>query len=98
MQATAIMFNNRHCYLKQAMSQCRKEGAVCRSIKNNVLINVAERYSGRPRRRWEDNIKMDLRKMWLEDDSSGSGQRPFAGYCETGNEPWGCIRGGEFHD
>jgi hypothetical protein len=25
-----------------------------------------ERPLGRPRRRWEDNIKMDLREMWID--------------------------------
>jgi hypothetical protein len=28
---------------------------------------------GRPRRRWEDNIKMDLREKGTELDSAGSG-------------------------
>jgi hypothetical protein len=33
-----------------------------------VLIGRAEgkRPLGRPRRWWEDNIKMDLREMWIE--------------------------------
>jgi hypothetical protein len=28
---------------------------------------------GRPRRRWEDNIRMDLREIGRDVDSSGSG-------------------------
>jgi hypothetical protein len=38
---------------------------------------------GRPRRRWEDNIKLDLKEMWMG---------PVAGLCEHGNEPSGSIR------
>jgi hypothetical protein len=43
---------------------------------------------GRPRRRWEDGIRMDLRDIGLggcELDSTGSGQ----GCCECGDEPSG---------
>jgi hypothetical protein len=55
---------------------------------------------GRPRRRWEDNIKMDLREIgfgdvdwipWAQDRDSG-------GSCEHGNEPSGSIKCGEFLD
>jgi hypothetical protein len=40
-----------------------------------VLVGRLEgkRPLGRPRRRWEDNIKMDLRDRWGELDSAGSG-------------------------
>jgi hypothetical protein len=47
---------------------------------------------GRPRRRWEDGIRMDLKEIGLEGcglDSTGSGQGPVAGYCECGDEPLG---------
>jgi hypothetical protein len=37
---------------------------------------------GRPRRRWEDGIRMDLRE-------TVSGQGPVAGCCECGDEPSG---------
>jgi hypothetical protein len=40
----------------------------------NIL--VGRRPLGRPRRRWEDNIKMDLREIWFGGcglDSLGSG-------------------------
>ena len=40
---------------------------------------------GRPRRRWEDNIKMDLQEV-------------VAGTCECVNEPSGSIKCGEFLD
>ncbi|KAJ4450739.1 hypothetical protein ANN_02169 [Periplaneta americana] len=45
-----------------------------------VLVGRPEgkRHLGRPRRRWEDNIKMDLREV--------------AGLCEGGNEPPGSLK------
>jgi hypothetical protein len=55
---------------------------------------------GRPRRRWEDNIKMDLREVgWGHVlDRSRSGQGQVAGCCEYSNEPSGSIKCGEFPD
>ena len=55
----------------------------------------------RPRRRWEDNIKMDLQELGfgrngLDRADSGLGQ--VAGVCECGNEPSGSIKCGEFLD
>ena len=55
------------------------------------------RLLGRPRHRWEDNIKMDLQEVgcgsmeWIElaEDRDR---------CECGNEPSGCIKCGEFLD
>jgi hypothetical protein len=48
---------------------------------------------GRPRRRWEDGVRMDLREIGLGGggglDSTGSGQRPVAGCCECDDEPSG---------
>jgi hypothetical protein len=37
--------------------------------KYNILVGRPEgrRPLGRPRRRWEDNIKMDLREVWFVD-------------------------------
>jgi hypothetical protein len=49
---------------------------------------------GRPRRRWVDNIKMDLREIgwggmdWINLDQD----RDQDGYCEHSNEPSGCIK------
>jgi hypothetical protein len=37
-----------------------------------------------------------LKEKRYELDSNGSGQVPVAGSCEHGNEPAGCMRGGEF--
>ena len=49
----------------------------------------------RPRRRWEDNIKMDLREIgrccmdWITYDLR---RRPVEGSCEHGNESSGSIK------
>jgi hypothetical protein len=52
-----------------------------------VLVGNPEgkRPLGRPRRRWEDGIRNDLRESGL--DSTVSGQGPVAGCCECGDEP-----------
>jgi hypothetical protein len=47
---------------------------------------------GRPRRRWEDGIRMDLRETGGGGgglDSTGSGQGSVAGCCECDDEPSG---------
>jgi hypothetical protein len=65
-----------------------------------VLVGKSEgkRPIGRPRRRWEDNIEMDIQEVewgtwtgfiWLR-----IGQE--AGTCECGNEPTSSIKCGEF--
>ena len=43
----------------------------------------------KPKRRWEDNIKMDLGEVGRghEMDRRGSGYVQVAGFCECGNEP-----------
>ena len=52
---------------------------------------------GKPRRRWEDNIKMDIKEMrW----GARTGfiipvQRRMAGFCESSKEPSGSIKCGE---
>ena len=53
---------------------------------------------GRPRCRWEDNIKMDLQEVGCGGyglDRAGSGSGEMAGNC---NEPSGSIKCGEFLD
>jgi hypothetical protein len=52
---------------------------------------------GRLRRRWEDNIKINLRKteFGAESDLSGSEEGPKAGFCEHPNEHSGSINGGQ---
>jgi hypothetical protein len=59
-----------------------------------VLVGKPEgrRPLGRPRRRWEDGIRMDLREIGLGGcrlDLTGLGQGPVAGCCECGDEPSG---------
>ena len=62
-----------------------------------VLVGKPEgkRPLERPRRRWEDNIKMDLQEVgcggWHRIGTRG-------GHFECGNEPSGCIKSGEFPD
>ena len=56
---------------------------------------------GRPRRRWEDNIKMDLQEVGCGGcgfDRTGLGYGQVAGTCECGNEPSGSIKCVEFLD
>jgi hypothetical protein len=59
-----------------------------------VLVGKPEgkRPLGRPMRRWEYGIRMDLREIGLGGcglDSTGSVQGPVAGCCEYGDEPSG---------
>jgi hypothetical protein len=47
---------------------------------------------GRPRHRWEDGIRMDLREIGLGGcglDSTSPGEGLVAGCCECGDEPSG---------
>jgi len=65
-----------------------------------ILVGKPEgkRPLGKPRPRWEDNIRMDLQKIGCGMDSSGSGQGPVVGSCEHSNEPLGSIKGREYPD
>ena len=50
---------------------------------------------GRPRRRWEDNIKMDLQKVEIWEhglDRAGSGYGQVAGNCKSCKETSGPIK------
>jgi hypothetical protein len=68
-----------------------------------VLVGKPEgkRPMGRPRLRWEDNIKIDLQEVgcwgmdWIQ-LAQDKGQ--VVGTCECGNEPSGSIKCGEFLD
>jgi hypothetical protein len=55
---------------------------------------------GRPRRRWEDNIKADIQEVGcgVMDWTELAQNRQVAGTCECGNEPSGSIKCGEFLD
>ena len=69
---------------------------VCR-----VLVGKREerRPLGRPRRRWEDNIKIDLQEVgcvgmdWTE---LAQDRDRWGAPCECGNEPLGSINAGNF--
>jgi hypothetical protein len=67
-----------------------------------VLVGKPEgkRPLGRPRRRWKNNIKMDLQEVeakvwigssWLRIVTSG-------GHCDWANEHWGFLKCEEFLD
>jgi hypothetical protein len=49
---------------------------------------------GRPRRRWVDNIKMDLREIGWDGmlDLTGSGKGSVEGCCEHSDEPLGSLK------
>jgi hypothetical protein len=62
-----------------------------------ILVGKPEgkRPTGRPRRRWVDNMKMDIGEiewLWYGLDRTGSGWGPVEGCCEHGNEPPGTIK------
>jgi hypothetical protein len=62
-----------------------------------VLVGRPEgkRSLGRPKLRWEDNVKMDLREIWIDGANwiqLLSGWGSVAGFCEHGGEPSGSIR------
>ena len=68
-----------------------------------VLVGEPEekRPLRRPRRRWEDNIKMYLQEVGCEgmdwtELAQDRGQ--VAGTCDCGNEPSGSVKCGEFLD
>ena len=68
---------------------------------HRVLVGKPEgnRTFGRPRRRWEDNIKMDLQEVGCGGlDWTDLAQGQVAGTCECGNEPSGYTKCGEFLD
>jgi hypothetical protein len=68
----------------------------------SILVERPEgrRPLGRPRRRWEDNIKMDLREIGFGDVDwiHWAQDRELADSCEHGNEPSGSIKFGKFLD
>jgi len=68
-----------------------------------ILVGKHEgkRPRGRPKRRWGDNIKMDLQEAgcgdldWIE---LGQDRDRWRAFCEYGNEPSGSIKCREFLD
>jgi hypothetical protein len=79
---------------------CRACSTYGRGAAYRVLVVKPEgrRPLGRPCRRWEDNIKVDLREMrWgLGLDRSGSGSGHVVGCCECCIEFSGSIKFAEF--
>jgi hypothetical protein len=71
---------------------CSTHGRGEKSVQGFGVKAEGKRPLGRPRRRWEGGIRMDLRDTGLGEcglDSTGSGQGPVAGCCECGDEPSG---------
>jgi hypothetical protein len=63
--------------------------------RNSYRILVGKPEGKRPRRRWEDNIKLDLREiLWggMDCIDLALDRRPVEGSCEHGNEPSGSIK------
>jgi len=66
-----------------------------------LLEDMKRRPLGRCRRRWKDNIRMDLREIGsdvFQLDVIGSGVGPVADCCEYDNENSSSIKGGKFLD
>ncbi|KAJ4440485.1 hypothetical protein ANN_08626 [Periplaneta americana] len=64
-----------------------------------VLVGRPERKRplGRPRRRWKDNIKMDLREVGY-DDREWINLAQVRGLCEGSNEPLGSLKASKEHN
>jgi hypothetical protein len=70
---------------------------VCKDAYTSMLMEKPERRRplGRPRRRWLDNIRVDLGELvmwWCGLDWSGSGWGQMESSCEFGIEPSGSIK------
>ena len=65
-----------------------------------VLVGKPEikKSFGKSRRRWEENIKMDLYEVGYGHglDQAGSGYEQMAGSCKSGSAASGYIKCGEF--
>ena len=75
--------------------ECSTYGGESRGV-YRIFVGKPEenRPLGRPRRRWEDNVKMDLQAVgW-----GGMDWTDLAASCECGNEPTGLIKCGESLD
>jgi len=74
-----------------------------RRVVYRVSVGESEgkRPFGKPRLRWENNIKMDLQEVGcggMRLDRAGSIYGQVAGTCECGNEHSGYIKCGELLD
>jgi len=68
-----------------------------------ILLGKSEgrRPLGRPRRRWVDNIRMDLQEMecgYMDWIGLAQDRDRLADACECGNEPSDSVKCGEFLD
>jgi hypothetical protein len=80
-------------------------GGACSTYEGEESViqgkSEGKRPLGKPRLRWEDNIKMELQKVGcggMDCDLFGSGHGQVAGTGECGNELSGSIKSGEFLD
>jgi hypothetical protein len=92
-----IIYSSRSIIRMMQSRRMRLAGHVARTGRSGINIGYwcesQKRSLGRPRRRWMDNIKMDLRDIgWGGMDQSGSGEGPVEGSCEHGDEPTGSLK------
>ena len=76
-------------------------GGACSTYGDLVGKSEGKRPLGRPRHRWQDNIKMDLQEVGWGEAWTGSiwlGIGTGGGTCKCGNEPSDSIKCGEFID
>jgi hypothetical protein len=55
-------------------------------------IPEGKRRLGRPRRRWEDNMKMDIQEVSMDWIDMARDRDRWGGCCKCGNEPSGSIK------
>jgi len=89
------------------LRRMRWAGHVARMVEERwvyrVLVGKPEgrRPLGRPRRRWVDNIRMDLQEVgygYMDWIRLAQDRGHVADVCECGNEPSGSVKCGEFLD
>jgi hypothetical protein len=92
------LYSSPDIFRKIKSKRMRWEGHVARMGEDRKVYKVlvgkpeGKRPLGGPRRRWEDGVRMNLKRDWLGGcglNSTGSGQGPVAGCCECGDEPSG---------
>jgi hypothetical protein len=92
------LYSSRYIIRQVKSRRMRWAGHVARMGEESEVYKVlvgkpeGKRPLGRPRLRWEDGIRMDLREIglggvWIGFDCPGQG--PVAGCCECGDEPSG---------